>query len=77
MEVLRSTDVGNKGDYVMFAVHTLYFSAELAVLAATAVLTVYLPLPTGNHFHHAVLASFNNFHICCFLTDSNRVLVVY
>jgi hypothetical protein len=53
------------------------FSAELAVLAATAVLTVYLPLPTSNRLHHAVIASLNNLHISCFLTDSNRVLVVY
>ena len=61
----------------MFVVHTQYFSAELAVLAATAVLTVYLPLPTSNHLHHALFASLNNFHICCLFTDSNRVLVVY
>ena len=65
------------GDYVVFVVNTLSFSAELVVLAATAVLTVYLPLPTSNHLHHAVIASLNNLHISCFLTDSNRVLVVY
>jgi hypothetical protein len=29
VKVLRSADVGNKGDYVMFAVDTLYFFCRI------------------------------------------------